>query len=163
MKTQTLLTERVGWLDDVTVDEVYFETVSENGIRDVECYALDEDISTEDSLSYFYALNEDGFYWGNVDFGDYVHFSYQEGLFHLIEYEGIDTDFMRRNLRKLGEMLTDNIIADKDMFQTFWLLKSYHQIYSEFPLIDQLREYLTDFYELYVPDNLVLEEEECAS
>ena len=163
MKTQTLLAEQVGWHEDVSVEEIYFETVSDDGIRDVIVYALDDEITTQDSLAYFYALNEDGFYWGHVGFGEYIHFSYEECLIHLMEYEDIDANYMLKNPKEIGEIITDNIIQDKDVFETFWLLKSYKQIYSEFPLIDQLREYLTDFYELYIPATLQPEEQVCAS
>ena len=163
MKVQTLLTEQVGWNKDVTVEEVYFEVVDEHGLNEVEVYSIDEIIDPDKLFTYFYALNEDGFYWGNVQWGEYIHYGYYEGLIHLVEYEELSTDFMLKNPRKIGEIITDSIIADKDAFETFWLLKSYAQIYNDFPLINQLREYLTDFYELYVPANVQPEEVECAS
>ena len=163
MKVETLLKENVGWLDDATVEDVYFEVVDEGGNRDVEAFALDEDIIPDYAITYFYALNENGFYWGNLGFETYNHYAYDAGLWHLIEFEELTEDFMTSNPEKVGEILTDNIINDKDVFESFWTLKSYHQIYSEFPLINQLREYLTDFYELYIPANFGPEEEECVS
>ena len=163
MNVRTLLNEKVGWMEDVTVEEIYFEVVDELGNRDVEIFSLDDDIVPDYGISYFYALNEDGFYWGNLEFETYNHYGYYEGLWHLIEFEELDEDFMKGNPEKVGEILTDNIIADKDVFETFFLLKSYYQIYSEFPLINQLREYLTDFYQAFIPANFDPEEEECAS
>ena len=163
MKVETLLNERVGWLGDVTVEEVYFEVVDENGLRDVEVFSLDEEIVVDYGISYFYALNEDGFYWGSFGHGDFYHYGYQEGIWHLIEFEELDEDAILSNAEKVGEILTDSIIADKEIFQTFWTLTSYHQIYNSFPLINQLREYLTDFYQLYIPANFGPEEKECAS
>lgn len=163
MNVRTLLNERVGWLEDVTVEDIYFEVVDELGNRDVEVFSLDEEIVPDYAITYFYALNEDGFYWGNLEFENYNHYGYAECLWHLIEYEELDEAFMVSNPEKVGEIITDNIIADKDSFQSFWTLISYYQIYNNFPLIDQLRGHLTDFYELYIPANFGPEEEECVS
>lgn len=163
MKVETLLKEKVGWLDDVSVEEVYLEVVDELGNRDVEVFSLDEEIVTDYAISYFYALNEDGFYWGSFGHENYYHYEYQAGIWHLIEFEELTEDFMINNPEKVGEILTDSIIADKEIFESFWTLVSYHQIYNSFPLINQLREYLVDFYQLYIPANFGPEEEECAS
>ena len=163
MKTQTLLAEQVGWHEDVSVEEVYFETVDSDGNRDIAIYALDDEIDSDLALSYFYALNEDGFYWGHIGGETYNHYGYHENLMYLLEYEEVNIDFMLKNPKEIGEILTDNIIQDKDVFESFWELKSFYQIYNEFPLINQLREYLTDFYESYIPATIQPEEVECAS
>ena len=163
MNVRTLLNEKVGWMEDVTVEDIYFEVIDELGNRDVEVFSLDDEIVPDYGISYFYALNEDGFYWGNLEFETYSHYGYFECLCHLIDYEELDEDFLKSNPEKVGEILTDNIIADKDVFETFFLLKSYYQIYNDFPLINQLREYLAEFYELYIPANFEPEEEECVS
>ena len=163
MTVQALLNDKVGWMEDVTVEQVYFEVVDSDGYRDVEVFSLDEEIVPDYGISYFYALNEDGFYWGNLEFGYYNHYGYYEGIWHLIEFEELDEAFLRSNPERVGEILTDNIIADKDMFESFFLLTSYQQIYNSFPLINQLREYLTEFYQAYIPANFEPEEEECAS
>lgn len=163
MNVRTLLQEKVGWMEDVTVEEIYFEVVDELGYRDVEVFSLDEEIVPDYGISYFYALNEDGFYWGNLEFETYSHYGYLDGLLHLIEYEELDESFMKNNPEEVGKIITDGIIADKDVFQSFFYLKSYYQIYNEFPLINQLREYLAEFYELYIPANFDSEEEECVN
>ena len=163
MNVRTLLQETIGWMEDVTVEQVYFEVVDVNGLRDVEVFSLDEEIVPDYGISYFYALNEDGFYWGNLEFGHYNHYGYREGLWHLIEFEEMDEEFMISNPEKVGEILTDNIIADKDMFESFFLLTSFYQIYNSFPLISQLRDYLTEFYQSYIPAEFEVEEEECVS
>ena len=162
MKVETLLKEAVGWLDDTTVEEVNFECYTDSRVT-LETYALDDEFDPKFAITYFYARNDDGFYWGHLGAEDYVHISYMDALLEIMEYEEVDDEFLENNSDKIGEMITDSIIADKDMFESYWELTSYGQIYNSRPAIESLRDYLTGYYDHYVSEVFPLEEEECAN
>ena len=162
MKAETILKKAVGWLEDVTVEEVNFECHSNNRIT-LETYALDEEIDPKFAITYFYARNDDGFYWGSFAGADYAHISYMDALFGIMEDANVDDEFLVNNSDKIGEMITDSIIADKDMFESYWLLTSYAQIYNSRPAIESLRDYLTEYYETYIYQCVQLEKESCAN
>ena len=147
MNAETLLKENVGWLEDVGVEQVNFEVVDEKGLRSVETYAMDDEINTDKGFAYFYALGDEGFHWGHIGSGDYTTFFYTETLFDIMEYEDIDDKWLAENPKRVGSIITDGIIDDKDLFESFWYLTSYKQIYADFPLINCLRDYLTEYYE----------------
>ena len=150
MRVQTMLNEELGWLEDVGIEQVNFEAVDTDGYRNMVTYALDDNLPEGIGLSYFYAINPEGFYWGHIGAGEYVFMDFTETLLGLMEFEEIDVDWLAANPKRVGSMVTDSIIADKDMFQSFWELKSYHQIYFDHPAIDNLRDYLTEYYETYI-------------
>ncbi len=162
MKVEALLIEAVGWLEDSTVEEVNFECYSDSRIT-LETYALDDEFDPKFAIAYFYALNDDGFYWGHFGDEDYVHISYMDALFGIMEDTDITDEFLVNNSGMIGEMITDSIIADKDMFQSYWLLTSYAQIYNNHPAIRSLRDYLTEYYDTYIYQSVRLEEKECAN
>ena len=162
MKVETMLKEAVGWLEDVMVEEVNFECYSDNKVT-LETYAPDDDVDPKFAITYFYARNDDGFYWGHLGAEDYVHISYIDALLGIMEYEEVDDEFLVNNSDKIGEMITDSIIADKDMFESYWELTSYGQIYNSRPAIESLRDYLTEYYETYIYQCVQLEKESCAN
>ena len=162
MKAETVLKRAVGWLEDVTVEEVNFECHTDSTIT-LETYALDEEIDPKFAITYFYARNDDGFYWGHFGAEDYVHISYMDALFGVMEDTDITDEFLVDNSDTIGEMITVCIIADKDMFQSYWVLTSYAQIYNNHPAIKSLRDYLTEYYDTYINHTVKLEKEACAS
>ena len=159
MNAETLLKESVGWLDDVSVEQASFEVVDEDGNRTVTTYAMDETVDPDQAFAYFYALGTEEFYWGHLGTGEYSAFNYMYGLFDLMEYEDVDDKWLVENPKRVGSMITDSIIDDKDLFESFWTLRSYQQIYAEFPLIDCLRDYLTEFYETVIENEFAEEVE----
>ena len=150
MRVQTMLDQEVGWMEDVGVEQVNFETQDNDGSRNVLTLALDDHVVKNVGYAYFYAINPEGFYWGHVGTGEYVFFDFNEAIFNLMEFEEVDADWLAKNPKRIGPMITDGIIEDKDTFESFWELKSFQQIYFEHPLIDNLRDYLTEYYETWV-------------
>ena len=149
MTAEALLKDSVNWVEEF-VGQVSFEVVDEDGHKSVETYEMDEEVSTDKGFAYFYALGEEEFYWGHLADGEYSTINYINRLFDLMEYEDIDDKWLATNPKRVGPIVTDNIIADKSMFQTFQYLMSYDQIYAAFPLIDCLRDYLTEYYETVI-------------
>ena len=43
----------------------------------------------------------------------------------LMEFEEIDDEFLVKNPKRIGSMVTDNIISDKDMFESSWELEKF--------------------------------------
>ena len=149
MKVETMLNIQVGWDADVSVEEVNIQVHKKNNV-DVVSYALDDNFPKNMAVSYFYALCDEGFYWGDIPKGIYVLVDTMEALGHLMEFEEIDANWLARNPKRIGPMITDNIIDDRDLFVLPDVLVSYQQIYYDNPLINNLRDYLTEYYETYI-------------
>ena len=150
MTVETLLTETVGWLTDVNVKEVHLEYINGRGYRSLLTCSMEDRLEDGANLAHFYALNDDGFYFGHLGSGSCSYFEYMDTLLEIMDDQELTMEFLIENPKEIGSMITDIIIDDKDIFVGPVVLMSYQQIYWMYPVIDHLRDHLIEYYEHFV-------------